>query len=569
MKYIFYILFVFCSCGIQANTTPIIDSLHRVVIYQTDEEKLKTQLHIVQSTNLNDRLKVIDQLMAEATNPSNNLYCAAFYAEKGIYYELKAEFDSTFFFANKGLDILQTIDKKTKKDSRMLYVDTNRKCNSLLVNSHNIRNEFYLALNVVDQMLDNNKDDKDEIIEANAYILMAMTRIVLNQPEEGIKHVRQSMELTEKDKPYKYLFLLDCYVELKQYEQALLIVDTLEQYIKFPDKYNTEFLKRPTYFHGAFANIKLGNLQQAKIYIEKSEKVYLQIDNSIMIRLLKTEYYIATNNNEQALGEINLALSDTIQQDYSNIQGMRELKARILNNLGRGGEAYNLQKEVSDKNKERFNARSSALVSELEIIHRVDNLKSDLLLKDSQLHSFRLLLGSSILVVLLVIVVAIVVWRGNKKLRERNRDLYKRHIKLEEQNREIETIKRQTDLADADDIIMNKLDCYLEESKAFLDSEITRDSLAMQIGTNRQYLVAAIKEKRSQTFNEYIYMWRLKHAYNLIIHNKDVPISEIFLESGFSSQSVFNREFKKSYGMTPSELRMAAEEEEKVESRLS
>lgn len=107
------------------------------------------------------------------------------------------------------------------------------------------------------------------------------------------------------------------------------------------------------------------------------------------------------------------------------------------------------------------------------------------------------------------------------------------------------------------------LDALMRESKNYLNSEITRDELAIEIGTNRQYLVAAIKEKRNQVFNEYVYIWRLKYAYRLIIRNRDVPISEIFLESGFSSQSVFNREFKKSYGMTPSELRTAAEEEER------
>lgn len=568
MKYFLYILFIFSFLEIKAQTTPL-DSLHHVVMNQTGEDKLKTQLRIVQSTTLNDRLEVIDQLMAEATNQSNNLYCAASYAEKGIYYDLKAEYDSTFSFARKGLEILQTIDKKAKKDNRMLYVDTNRKCNSLLVSSHNIRNEFYLALNVVEQMLENNKDDKDEIIEANAYILMAMTRIVLNQPEESIQNVRRSMELTEKDKPYKYTFLLDCYVELKQYEQALLIVDTLEQYIKFPDKYNIEFLKRPTYFHGAFANIKLDNLQQAKKYIGKAEEAYSQIGDSSMTRLLKIEYNIATNNNELALTEINLALSDTSQHDSSNILGMRELKARILNKLGRSSEAYNLQKEVSDENRKRFNAKSSALVSELETIHRVDKLKSDLSLKEVKLHYFRLLLGGAILIVILALVVVFVVLRGNRRLRDKNIDLLKRHKKLETITLEIESIKEtqelEKDASDPSTIIIKKLDSYMEEFQTYLDPEITRDILAIAIGTNRQYLITAIKEKRSQTFNEYIYSWRLKYTYQLLTSNKEMSISEIFSKSGFASRRVFDREFKKMYAMTPFELQTAAEDEEKRE----
>lgn len=61
-----------------------------------------------------------------------------------------------------------------------------------------------------------------------------------------------------------------------------------------------------------------------------------------------------------------------------------------------------------------------------------------------------------------------------------------------------------------------------------------------------------IKNKKSQTFNEYIYSFRLEHAYRLLIENISMSVAEVQLEAGFNSQPMFNTVFKAAYDMTPS-----------------
>lgn len=79
--------------------------------------------------------------------------------------------------------------------------------------------------------------------------------------------------------------------------------------------------------------------------------------------------------------------------------------------------------------------------------------------------------------------------------------------------------------------------------------------LALAIGTNRQYLIEAIKAQTGQTFNEYIYSHRVKFAYTLIEANRSKNLSEVGTESGFLTRSTFNRAFKEVYGMNPGEFK--------------
>ena len=65
----------------------------------------------------------------------------------------------------------------------------------------------------------------------------------------------------------------------------------------------------------------------------------------------------------------------------------------------------------------------------------------------------------------------------------------------------------------------------------------------------------------NMTFVEYLRRVRLIYALNRII-NTDDTLQRIALESGFSSQSVFTREFRKYYGRSPTEIRAGRKTEE-------
>ena len=90
---------------------------------------------------------------------------------------------------------------------------------------------------------------------------------------------------------------------------------------------------------------------------------------------------------------------------------------------------------------------------------------------------------------------------------------------------------------------------------------LTVQSAANELGVSPNYLGKVFSESMNMTFVDYLRRVRLIYALNRII-NTDDTLQRIALESGFSSQSVFTREFRKYYGRSPTEIRAGRKTEE-------
>ena len=99
----------------------------------------------------------------------------------------------------------------------------------------------------------------------------------------------------------------------------------------------------------------------------------------------------------------------------------------------------------------------------------------------------------------------------------------------------------------------------LKKEKLYTDPTLNRDDLAQRLGTNRTYLMEAVRTYGgNMTVREYIYDFRLKHAAELLSSPSALSIDQICYDSGFASRSVF---FRQSYGLSPNEYRKLAEKE--------
>lgn len=86
-----------------------------------------------------------------------------------------------------------------------------------------------------------------------------------------------------------------------------------------------------------------------------------------------------------------------------------------------------------------------------------------------------------------------------------------------------------------------------------------REPLSLQdaadfLGINREYFCRFFKKNMGISFLHYLNEVRLAHVYH-DLQNTDTPISELMEANGFTNQKLFNREFKKLYGCTPSSVR--------------
>lgn len=104
--------------------------------------------------------------------------------------------------------------------------------------------------------------------------------------------------------------------------------------------------------------------------------------------------------------------------------------------------------------------------------------------------------------------------------------------------------------ASSNDIVMDVVSYMATHFK----EELTLNSTASDLGVSPYVLSRVFSGTFHTNFNTYINEMRLKYAGNLLKYS-EMPITEVALESGFSSLRTFNRFCKENLLMTPREYR--------------
>ena len=102
-----------------------------------------------------------------------------------------------------------------------------------------------------------------------------------------------------------------------------------------------------------------------------------------------------------------------------------------------------------------------------------------------------------------------------------------------------------------------ELQRVMDQEKPYLNSDLTIDFLAKQLGTTRHYLSQIINERVKKSYGEMINDYRAAMAQERLANPKykHLTIASIALDCGFNSVSGFNEIFKRKLGVTPSKFR--------------
>jgi len=102
---------------------------------------------------------------------------------------------------------------------------------------------------------------------------------------------------------------------------------------------------------------------------------------------------------------------------------------------------------------------------------------------------------------------------------------------------------------------------YVEKFNAVFDymehhymEDITLEAIAAKIGFSKFHFSRLFRQFTDTSFYDYLCLRRLKAA-ELLLLDPSLPITEVALQSGFSSISTFNRVFKKFKECTPTEFK--------------
>lgn len=107
--------------------------------------------------------------------------------------------------------------------------------------------------------------------------------------------------------------------------------------------------------------------------------------------------------------------------------------------------------------------------------------------------------------------------------------------------------------------IERRLKEIIENDRPYLEPDFTLDDLARRLGATPRHTSQLINSEYGMNFSAYMNQLRVRLAARKLSEvGAEAPIKVIMYDSGFRSKSVFNREFRRVWGVTPSEYRRKA-----------
>lgn len=100
-----------------------------------------------------------------------------------------------------------------------------------------------------------------------------------------------------------------------------------------------------------------------------------------------------------------------------------------------------------------------------------------------------------------------------------------------------------------------RINIVFEYIDANLDTELTLETLAKIAFYSPFHFHRIFKMITNETLNNYITRRRIEKSASLLLHRKEITISDLVTQFGFSSISAFTRAFKNYYSVSPTDFR--------------
>lgn len=98
-------------------------------------------------------------------------------------------------------------------------------------------------------------------------------------------------------------------------------------------------------------------------------------------------------------------------------------------------------------------------------------------------------------------------------------------------------------------------DQYIMVERGYLDPEITIESLAKVLDTNRSYISEVVNIKYGMCFRDLMNKLRIEHSKKLLLEQPHMKVTIIASQCGFMGPNQFSRKFKELVGNTPAAWR--------------
>lgn len=567
---IFLLLPIFSFSQTEELRKTYVDSMMQIVNKTKGDEKLQALNKTVWKIGMYpERFNLVDILEKEAIRQNNRtLQGNANYYRAECYYFIKQQYDSSLFYLDKAEAL--KFDKTDKDPFRLRFYN------------YLYDKKYLTALYYIEKYLKEESTEKKSMDDAIAHICLGSLYLQMGSYESSATTIKKALEILDNLRPYEsnnllryetLLLLFRAYSQGQNYSSAYELTDSLFASFEIVKETEVEFdladIKRfETFMHAEVIRlyINIGELKKARILLDLFND-YVQNNLHDLNATHAVNYMEAMYYNEDK--KFNKAFEYIERRQKESSPESRMLRSDILHNLGRNKEAYEILKnEIQVKDSLQSKGITTQIL-ELETIYKVNQMKSEIDVKTIQIERNRIIIVAFIAFSLLLLFVTILTIRNKKDKEKKNVKIYNQYQLMKSYLDQIRKQRDELKLAreDQEEETINwaeRANNYLLETEAFKKEDLSRDDLALALGTNRQYLIDAIKNETGKTFKDYINSIRIEYAYEMLITDWDANIESIYIASGFTTRSTFNRLFKEYYGMNPIEMREAAKQKEEV-----
>lgn len=250
-----------------------------------------------------------------------------------------------------------------------------------------------------------------------------------------------------------------------------------------------------------------------------------------------------------------VALLDTLisvhRHDYRPIcLNFIRQKANILYDIGKTGEAAGIYKQYIEQRKEVEDIAIARELDELRTEHEVDILNQSIIDEKAE----KRLIGIACLLLLVIVICIatsyILLRRKNNilvgNIRQREYEQEKEKM-LEQQKLDAEG-KKFAELGEKIVELLNTTECYCEE-------DYGRAIIKERLGINDRTITLALNNAVGVGLTAFANKLRLDHSIRLMKDSPNLSISQIAERCGFSTVRSFQRQFKTTFGISPSTYR--------------
>lgn len=519
------------------------------------------------------------ELEREALMRDNYLYAALAYNNMAMYYRFqrhnhdKIAVDSIKIYGQKAV----TYFEKASKFERAIRTELdNLRWEIFLGNTEQTFTKLFNLMKKTDDLMDNRS-------KIEVYSVLGLAYLISNSPKEALDAFQTELQLLRELKNPGESFLITRYntvfVSLanaafnsKEYELTINYCDSCRYYLSIYSG-DKDISDQLTGLDGIelYAQTKMKNMEKANVLFDKITTYYANEDrkekNQVYydVVTLMPHYLLAIKDYDNALNTLNEAIEyyDTNFKHSINLYDAKDLKAEILSAYGRFDEAFLLKQEVMAYKDSISQVNVTRQLSEMYTLFQVKELEKETIAGKTK--SRNLLMISIFLIILCILLAIIVVVirinytrqrKKNEKIFEQYRNLHKYRKQIDDYN--TSALSKEEDSTSKELSLYQKIEEYVIQSECYKQEDINREYLAMQIGTNREYLTRAIQEHANMTFNEYINHHRLVYASMLLSEKNKISIDNVYLAAGFKNKRTFYRLFKLKYEMTPKEFQNIA-----------